>query len=114
MHVVDLPQCTVRVFYILRKNFLIPNVIMSENSDNNKWVDWIEDGISKKHIKYYERENFSNIQEIGSGGFGRVYRANWKNSHRFLALKSFFNFDSNTAKEIVHEVIIIYIFIFII
>ena len=86
---------------------------MSENS--NKWVDWIEDGISKKHIKYYERENFSNIQEIGSGGFGRVYRANWKSSHRFLALKSFFNFDYITAKEIVHEVIIVNIrFIFII
>ena len=37
--------------------------------------------------------------------------ANWKNSHRYLALKSFFNFNHITIKEIVNEVIKIkYIF----
>ena len=77
-----------------------------ENS--NEWIGWIEDAISKEHIKYYEREYFSNVKEIGSGGFGKVYRANWKNSHIFFALKSFFNLNYiTTAKEIVHEVIII-------
>ncbi|CAB5381436.1 unnamed protein product [Rhizophagus irregularis] len=44
-----------------------------------------------------------NVQRIGTGGFGKVYRANWKNSDQYLALKSFFDLDDVTAKEIVHE-----------
>ncbi|RIA79746.1 hypothetical protein C1645_840015 [Glomus cerebriforme] len=32
----------------------------------DEWVNWIEEAINKKHIKYYEYEHFSNIQEIGS------------------------------------------------
>ena len=74
---------------------------------NNKSMDWIEEAISKKHIKYYEYEYFCNIKEIGYGSFGKVYRANWKNSDKYLALKSFFNFNYITIKEIVHEVTII-------
>jgi serine/threonine protein kinase len=57
------------------------------------YINWIEEAISKKHIKYYEYENFNNIEEIGSGSFGKVYRANWKSSKSFLALKSFCNFN---------------------
>ena len=74
--------------------------------DSNEWINWIEEAISKNHIKYYEYEHFSNIQEIGCGTFGKVYRVNWKNSHRYLALKSFFNLNGITVKEIVNEVII--------
>ncbi|RGB39523.1 kinase-like domain-containing protein [Rhizophagus diaphanus] len=69
----------------------------------NEDIDWIEEAIGKKHIKYYEFENFSNIEEIGSGSFGKVYRANWKNSHSFLALKFFFNLNNVTIKEVVNE-----------
>ena len=85
---------------------------MSNNIENsNEWINWIEEAISKKHIKYYEYDFFSNIQEMGCGNFGKVQRANWKNSHRYLALKSFFNFNNITIKEIVNEVIkITYIF----
>ena len=74
---------------------------------NNENIKWIEEAIEKKHIKYYEYENFNNIEEIGYGSFGKVYRANWKNSHSFLALKSFFNFNDVAIKEVVHEVMII-------
>jgi hypothetical protein len=66
--------------------------------------EWIEEAISKKHIKYYEYEYFSNIEEIGFGAFGKVYRANWRNKEQYLALKSFFNHDKATTKEIVEEV----------
>ncbi|CAB4413909.1 unnamed protein product [Rhizophagus irregularis] len=65
--------------------------------------EWIEEAISKKHIKYYEYEYFSNIEEIGFGAFGKVYRANWRNKEQYLALKSFFNHDKATTKEIVEE-----------
>jgi hypothetical protein len=75
----------------------------------NEWINWIEESIAKKQIKYYEYNHFNNIQEIGFGSIGKVYRANWKNSHSYLALKSFFN-----LKEIVNEVIIIYKNIFLV
>ncbi|CAB4477942.1 unnamed protein product [Rhizophagus irregularis] len=52
--------------------------------------------------KWSDKDN-SNVQKIGTGGFGKVYRANWKNSEQYLALKYFFNLDDVTAKEIVHE-----------
>jgi hypothetical protein len=80
--------------------------------------DWIEESIRNKHIKYYEYEKFSNIKEIGSGGFARVYRANWKNAEQYLALKSFYKLDDAIVKEIVREVItkhhahLVYIYIY--
>src|SRR4051812_40923557 len=82
---------------------------VTENA--NEWINQIEDAITKKHIKYYEYEDFHNIKEIGSGNFGNVYRTNWKNSHGHLALKSFCSLNNVTAKEIVNEVIVIIIFI---
>ncbi|GES88038.1 kinase-like domain-containing protein [Rhizophagus clarus] len=74
-----------------------------EFSYSNEWNDWIEEAIYKKHIKNYEREYFYNVEEIGYGSFGKVYRANWKNSDKCFALKSFFNFNHVTVKEIVNE-----------
>jgi len=71
--------------------------------------EFIEKYISSNNIKYFEYNHFSNFQKIGSGSFGKVYRANWKNSKQYLALKSFHNFNNATVKEIVHEVITKYI-----
>lgn len=85
-----------------------------EGENTNEWVDWIEESITKGFYRFYEYKYFSNIQEIGSGGFGKVFRAKWKNSDQYLTLKSFFNFDNITAKEIVHEVIMKIYFIIII
>ena len=78
---------------------------MQDTENTNEWINWIEEAITKRHIKYYEYDHFSNIQEIGSGGFGKVFRANWKNHEQHLALKSFFNLNNITVKEIVNEVI---------
>jgi hypothetical protein len=82
------------------------NTKFSVTENSNEWINWIEEAIAKKYFKYYEYRHFSNIQEIGSGNFGKVYRANWKNSNSYLALKSFFNLNHIIAKEIVQEVII--------
>ena len=76
-----------------------------QNNNSNEWINWIEEAISKKHMKYYEYNHFSNFQEIGTGGFGKVYSANWRNSEQCFALKSFFNLDNVTVKELVREVI---------
>jgi hypothetical protein len=82
---------------------------MSNNTEINEWIKWIEESIAKKQIKYYDYKHFNNIQEIGRGSFGKVYRANWKKSHSYLALKSFINFNIS-AKEVVNEVITIYVY----
>ena len=76
-----------------------------QSDNSNEWINWIEDAITKNFLKYYEYNHFSNIQEIGSGNFGKIYRANWKDTHSYLALKSF-NFSNITVREIVREVII--------
>ena len=79
--------------------------VATQNTENaNEWINWIEEAIFKRHIKYYEYEHFNNIEKIGSGGFGKVYRANWKNFENYFALKSFFSLNNVTVKEIVHEV----------
>ncbi|CAB4442931.1 unnamed protein product [Rhizophagus irregularis] len=75
---------------------------MQNAKNTNEWINWIEEAVSKEYYRLYEHENFSNIQKIGTGGFGKVYRASWKNS-QYFALKTFFNLDDVTAKEIVHE-----------
>src|ERR1051325_666010 len=88
--------------------FSIDNTKMKDTDNSkNEWINWIEEAISKQHIKYYEYKHFYNIERIGLGGFGGVCRAKWKNSRIHLALKSFnkTNF-ADTTKEIVKEVII--------
>jgi hypothetical protein len=82
---------------------------MSSNTElkviksSNEWFNLIDEA------DYFKSYEFSNIQEIGSGSIGIVYRTNWKISHinYYLALKSFYNLDNITAKEIVNEVIYI-------
>jgi hypothetical protein len=82
------------------------NIKMHDTKNKNEWINWIEEAIDKKYIKYYECKEFSNFQEIGIGGFGKVHRANWKNSGKCFALKSFFSLNNVTVKEIVCEVIL--------
>ncbi|RGB36750.1 kinase-like domain-containing protein [Rhizophagus diaphanus] len=79
------------------------NIEMANTENTNEWTNWIEEAIVKEYFKCYEYRHFSNIQEIGSGAFGKVYRANWKKSEQCIALKSFFNLNNVTVKEIVHE-----------
>ncbi|POG65428.1 kinase-like domain-containing protein [Rhizophagus irregularis DAOM 181602=DAOM 197198] len=80
---------------------IIP-ITVTEDS-NNEWTNWLEEAIAKNYFKYYEYNHFNNIEEIGSGSFGKVYRAKWKSSHSYLALKTFFNFNNITTKEVVNE-----------
>src|SRR5687767_5930489 len=86
------------------------NIKLHDAENTGEWINWIEEAITKEYFKFYEYEHFSDIQQIGFGGFGKVFRANWKNLEQYLALKSFFNLDNITAKEIVREVITKYIY----
>jgi hypothetical protein len=71
--------------------------------DLSEYNDWLEKSIANEHIKYYEYSDFKNIEQIGSGASGSIYRANWKNTDTIFALKSFYN-QKSTLKEIVNEV----------
>src|SRR6266536_3428209 len=85
------------------------NIELNVTGNSNEWINWIEEAVTKNYFKHYEFKHFNNIQEIGTGSFGKVYRANWKNSDEYFALKSFFNLNNATVKEIINEVIIIII-----
>ena len=65
--------------------------------------NWLRARSRKKHINFHDNNEFQIIQRIGSGSFGKVYRANWKGQNAVAALKSFRN-DNLILKEIVAEV----------
>ncbi|PKK58404.1 HCP-like protein [Rhizophagus irregularis] len=44
-------------------------------NNTNKWVNTIEEAISREYYRLYEQKHFSNIRKVGTGGFGKVYRA---------------------------------------
>jgi hypothetical protein len=76
-----------------------------QNTENaNEYNGWIEEAIKKEFLPYYDYEQFDNIKQIGTGGFGTVFRVNLKNSEQQLALKSF-KLDNASIKEVIHEVI---------
>jgi hypothetical protein len=88
-----------------KKNiFVVRTILYIKMSYSNKpdWINWIEEAISKKRIKHYDYKDFSNFKVISDRGFGKVYRANWKNPRNTLALKSL---NDSTAEKIVYEVI---------
>ena len=78
---------------------------MKVTENPNEFTKWIEEAINKEYFKYYEYKYFHNIQKIGKGAFGDIYRANWKNWEQYLVLKSLFNLGNAAAKEVVYEVI---------
>src|ERR1044072_2446103 len=92
-------------FYFSAHFFMSDKNKPQSTENSNERISWIEEAISKKHIKYYEYKHFHNFQKIGNSSLGKVYRVNWKDSEEYFALKSLFNIDNVTAKEIIHEVI---------
>ncbi|RIA83960.1 kinase-like domain-containing protein [Glomus cerebriforme] len=75
---------------------------MSNNKSEDA-IDWLEKSIANENLNYYKYSEFKNIELIGSGSYGSVVRANWKNSDIFFALKTF-NSDKTTLKEVVDEI----------
>ncbi|CAB4404698.1 unnamed protein product [Rhizophagus irregularis] len=73
-------------------------------NDESKLINWIEDAISKRLIRYYDYKYFNDIQDVGSGGFGQVSRAKWRKNDQYFALKSFFNLNHITINEVIHEI----------
>lgn len=72
--------------------------------ESNVYIDLLQRSISEENIAYYKYSEFKELILIGSGSFGSVYRANWRNIDNIYALKTFNN-DKTTLKEVVNEVL---------
>ncbi|EXX76601.1 uncharacterized protein OCT59_024327 [Rhizophagus irregularis] len=81
----------------------VNNIKVQDTENTNEWINWIEEAIDKENLNYYEYKQFNNFREIGFGNFGKVYRVSWKNLEKNFAIKSFFNINIITIKEIVRE-----------
>ncbi len=76
---------------------------LTDIKESNDYIDWLEKSITDEYFNYYEYSNFKNIQLIGNGNFGKVSRANWKDTDAILALKSF-DVYKLTLKDVINEV----------
>ena len=69
----------------------------------NDYIIWLEKAITNEYFNYYEYLEFNNLKPIGSGSYGSVVLANWKDTDSIFALKTF-NHDKTTLKEVINEV----------
>ncbi|RIA81104.1 kinase-like domain-containing protein [Glomus cerebriforme] len=70
----------------------------------NDYIDWLEKSVANEYFNYFEYSEFKNLETIGSGSYGNIIRANWKNAENFFVLKTFNKNDKTTIKEIVNEI----------
>ncbi|CAB4403916.1 unnamed protein product [Rhizophagus irregularis] len=85
----------------LKRN--MPDNFKSQTNENtNERIDWIEKAIEEEYLQYYDYKQFSDIRQVGTGGFGTVFRANLKNSGQQFALKSF-KLNNTSKEEIINE-----------
>lgn len=77
---------------------------MSNEKESIIFIDWLENSIYNEYLCYYDFSEFKNVMEIGIGSSGIIYRANYKNTSNFFAIKSFYYSNEATLKEIVNEV----------
>ncbi|CAG8715490.1 12570_t:CDS:2, partial [Funneliformis mosseae] len=74
-----------------------------ELTESKYYIDWLENTIADECLNYYEYSDFKDIKPIGSGSFGKVFCASWKNTDAIFALKSFDEYKL-TLKEVVNEI----------
>src|SRR5688572_3810717 len=55
---------------------------------NMDYQGWLEENIQSENINYFDRNEFTEYEVIGMGGFGVVESAEWKNRGIKVALKS--------------------------
>ncbi|EXX71914.1 uncharacterized protein OCT59_019037 [Rhizophagus irregularis] len=73
----------------------------SSNTDTDKSIQWIENGIKNRYLIYYERSEFQNQEFISEGTFYVLYKTNWGSFNTVVTLKSF---KGTFIKEIVNEI----------
>jgi len=66
--------------------------------------EWLRVAIDKKYINYQRYSTFEDVEEIGRGAMGAVYKATSGCFGKTVALKTFTVSPSFTIKEIINEV----------
>ncbi|RIB30623.1 hypothetical protein C2G38_2152075 [Gigaspora rosea] len=66
--------------------------------------EWLEKAISDGHINYIEYNKLINPVEIGIGGFGKVFKYEWKECELTVALKCL-KVDTNIDEKIIKDFI---------
>ena len=73
--------------------------------------NWLEKAIEEGHINFHAYDKFSDVEAVGKGAFGEVYKASWNNRGMVVALKSLLGtftegVDSNIFNEFINEVFV--------
>ncbi|PKB99311.1 kinase-like protein [Rhizophagus irregularis] len=76
--------------------------MLNEKEKSNDHNDWLKNSIKDEYLSYYDYSNFEITKTIGFGNFGKVLRANLKDTDTIFALKSF-NIKF-ALKDIVNEI----------
>ncbi len=76
-----------------------------ENEKCLKWL-WLQEAIDNEHINYQKYSTFENIEKIGHGAMGKVYKATSSCFQKTVALKKFKDSSDFTINEIINEVIL--------
>ncbi|RIB23395.1 kinase-like domain-containing protein [Gigaspora rosea] len=72
----------------------------------NVQEEWLEKAIYERHINYIEYNKFTDPNVIGSGGFGNVFRYEWKDCELTVALKCLkvdTSINENIIKDFINE-----------
>ena len=78
---------------------------LSENSQSqNGWVEGLENSINELPLRKLKYSDFEGIEVIGSGSFGKVYKASSKNIKKTVAIKKVKIFDETSANIFLNEV----------
>ncbi|GBC03162.1 hypothetical protein RclHR1_00500010 [Rhizophagus clarus] len=92
--------------------YLIIYLAVRDNDENKRIradidEEWIKKKIEDEDIRYFEYNEFKEIEKIGEGGFGVVNKAETKNKKqvalKFLIEKSSSGIDENAIKKFVKE-----------
>ncbi|KAF0555166.1 hypothetical protein F8M41_017931 [Gigaspora margarita] len=72
--------------------------------------EWLKKAISEGHINYIEYNKFTNPIFIGIGGFGTVFKYDWRDIELTVALKCLKvdkSIDEKTIEDFINEVLLL-------
>ncbi|KAF0407952.1 kinase-like domain-containing protein [Gigaspora margarita] len=84
------------------------NKLVSEDMLNTSSTEWLEKAVFDEHINYIEYNKFTNPTLIGIGGFGKVFKYEWKDCGLTVALKCLkvdtdLSSDERIIRDFIHE-----------
>ncbi|CAG8474295.1 12696_t:CDS:2 [Funneliformis mosseae] len=80
---------------------------MTDEANNKTLLEneiWLQGAIDNEHIIYQRYSTFENIERIGHGTMGEVYKATSSRFQKSVALKKFKISSKFTINEIINEI----------